>query len=123
MENVFSPPIGLERWTLTGIAKLVIISGNCPPLRKSELEYYAMLAKVATLPLILTDTNLDKCSSLYGKQVASPLDSVMNGLTDVLVRSSGLLVVNCSEWVCCRFKMAEIQILFPLNRNMHGVQI
>jgi large subunit ribosomal protein L30e len=28
------------------IAKLVIISGNCPPLRKSELEYYAMLAKV-----------------------------------------------------------------------------
>lgn len=31
---------------LTGIAKLVIISGNCPPLRKSELEYYAMLAKV-----------------------------------------------------------------------------
>jgi len=28
------------------VAKLVIISGNCPPLRKSELEYYAMLAKV-----------------------------------------------------------------------------
>ncbi len=28
-----------------GKAKLVIISGNTPPLRKSELEYYAMLAK------------------------------------------------------------------------------
>ncbi|CAG8507060.1 4801_t:CDS:2 [Paraglomus occultum] len=28
-----------------GKAKLVIISGNCPPLRKHELEYYAMLAK------------------------------------------------------------------------------
>ncbi|KAJ3091163.1 60S ribosomal protein L30 [Quaeritorhiza haematococci] len=28
-----------------GKAKLVIISGNCPPLRKSELEYYAMLSK------------------------------------------------------------------------------
>lgn len=26
-------------------AKLVLISGNCPPLRKSELEYYAMLSK------------------------------------------------------------------------------
>ncbi|KAJ1951721.1 60S ribosomal protein L30, partial [Dipsacomyces acuminosporus] len=25
--------------------KLVIISGNTPPLRKSEIEYYAMLAK------------------------------------------------------------------------------
>ena len=24
---------------------MVIISNNCPPLRKSEIEYYAMLAK------------------------------------------------------------------------------
>jgi ribosomal protein L30E len=33
---------------LTGcviVAKLVLIAGNCPPLRKSELEYYAMLSK------------------------------------------------------------------------------
>lgn len=28
-----------------GKAKLVLISGNTPPLRKSELEYYAMLSK------------------------------------------------------------------------------
>merc|ERR1712183_1201807 len=27
-----------------GKAKLIIISSNCPPLRKSEIEYYAMLA-------------------------------------------------------------------------------
>ena len=26
-------------------SKLVILSGNCPPLRKSEIEYYAMLSK------------------------------------------------------------------------------
>ena len=26
--------------------KLVIIANNCPPLRKSEIEYYAMLAKI-----------------------------------------------------------------------------
>lgn len=26
-------------------AKLVIISNNCPAVRKSEIEYYAMLAK------------------------------------------------------------------------------
>ncbi|KAL5715686.1 60S ribosomal protein L30 [Ranunculus cassubicifolius] len=26
--------------------KLIIISNNCPPLRKSEIEYYVMLAKV-----------------------------------------------------------------------------
>ena len=30
----------------TSKAKLIIISNNCPPLRKSEIEYYAMLAKV-----------------------------------------------------------------------------
>ncbi|KAK9454638.1 50S ribosomal protein L30e-like protein [Dipodascopsis uninucleata] len=29
-----------------GKAKLVIIAGNTPPLRSSELEYYAMLAKI-----------------------------------------------------------------------------
>lgn len=28
-----------------GKAKLVIISSNCPPLVKSELEYYSMLTK------------------------------------------------------------------------------
>ncbi|KAI4597554.1 hypothetical protein LQW54_012059 [Pestalotiopsis sp. IQ-011] len=28
-----------------GKAKLVIIAGNTPPLRKSELEYYSMLSK------------------------------------------------------------------------------
>jgi large subunit ribosomal protein L30e len=25
----------------------VLIAGNCPPLRKSELEYYAMLSKTS----------------------------------------------------------------------------
>ena len=29
----------------SGKAKLVIIAGNTPPLRKSELEYYSMLSK------------------------------------------------------------------------------
>ncbi|KAI5478951.1 60S ribosomal protein l30 [Pseudohyphozyma bogoriensis] len=29
----------------SGKSKLVLISGNCPPLRRSELEYYAMLSK------------------------------------------------------------------------------
>jgi ribosomal protein L30E len=29
----------------SGKSKLIIISGNCPPIRKSELEYYAMLSK------------------------------------------------------------------------------
>lgn len=31
----------------SGKAKLIIIAGNTPPLRKSELEYYSMLAKTS----------------------------------------------------------------------------
>ena len=35
-------------WDVCGTtAKLVLIAGNCPPLRKSELEYYAMLSKTS----------------------------------------------------------------------------
>eukprot|EP00186_Timspurckia_oligopyrenoides_P004437 CAMPEP_0182443740 /NCGR_PEP_ID=MMETSP1172-20130603/2390_1 /TAXON_ID=708627 /ORGANISM="Timspurckia oligopyrenoides, Strain CCMP3278" /LENGTH=110 /DNA_ID=CAMNT_0024639103 /DNA_START=33 /DNA_END=365 /DNA_ORIENTATION=+ len=29
----------------SGKAKLILIANNCPPLRRSEIEYYAMLAK------------------------------------------------------------------------------
>ena len=32
-------------YTCTSIAKLVVISSNCPPLRKSELLYLALLSK------------------------------------------------------------------------------
>lgn len=40
----------LEHWFLLqtlrqGKAKLIIVANNTPPLRKSEIEYYAMLAK------------------------------------------------------------------------------
>ncbi len=31
----------------SGKSKLIIIGSNCPPLRKSEIEYYAMLAKTS----------------------------------------------------------------------------
>lgn len=36
----------------TGKAKLIIIAANTPPLRKSELEYYAMLSKVRSSPIM-----------------------------------------------------------------------
>lgn len=28
-----------------GKSKLIVISSNCPPLRRAEVEYYALLAK------------------------------------------------------------------------------
>jgi len=53
----------------SGKAKLILISNNCPPLRKSEIEYYAMLAKTGVhhyqgsmcLPIIFHDTVLSGC--------------------------------------------------------------
>lgn len=44
---LFLPYFALHLMHRTSIAKLVLIAGNCPPLRKSELEYYAMLSKTA----------------------------------------------------------------------------
>merc|ERR1711936_852573 len=37
--------LGYKQTLKTGKSKLVIIANNTPPLRKSEIEYYAMLAK------------------------------------------------------------------------------
>jgi ribosomal protein L30E len=52
----------------------VIIANNCPPLRKSEIEYYAMLAKVGvhhyngseflTLNTMFTFQNLNDCVAI-----------------------------------------------------------
>ncbi|KAG9153590.1 hypothetical protein Leryth_008523 [Lithospermum erythrorhizon] len=45
--------------------KLILISNNCPPLRKSEIEYYAMLAKIGvhhyngTCPSFSAPDNVD----------------------------------------------------------------
>ena len=43
----------------SGKAKLVIIAANAPPLRKSELEYYAMLSK--TNVHHFAGNNVSKC--------------------------------------------------------------
>merc|ERR1711951_94255 len=37
--------LGYKKTLRNGKSKLVIIANNTPPLRKSEIEYYAMLAK------------------------------------------------------------------------------
>lgn len=65
----------------SGKAKLVIIAGNTPPLRKSELEYYSMLSKVilhcfgpgASRKSLIICT--DKCSSLRREQ-REPFSSI-----------------------------------------------
>merc|ERR1711924_355022 len=56
-------------------SKLVIISNNCPPLRKSEIEYYAMPAKCSVVHY--TGSNVDlgtACGKYYRCAVLSVTD-------------------------------------------------
>lgn len=50
----------------SGKAKLVLISSNCPPVRKSEIEYYAMLAKAGVHHYAGNNVDLGTaCGKLY----------------------------------------------------------
>ncbi|OLL25728.1 60S ribosomal protein L30-1 [Neolecta irregularis DAH-3] len=70
----------------SGKAKLVIISGNCPPLRKSELEYYAMLSKTSVHHYSGTNTDLGTaCGKLFRVGVLTVTDA---GDSDILVSAS-----------------------------------
>jgi large subunit ribosomal protein L30e len=60
-------------------SKLVIISSNTPPLRKSEIEYYAMLAKVDVVHYTGTNVDLGTACGKYFRvgsvSVVDPGDS------------------------------------------------
>ena len=46
--NLFPCPIGYKsaiKALRQGQSKLILISNNCPAIRRTELEYYAMLSK------------------------------------------------------------------------------
>merc|ERR1712142_488191 len=58
-----------------GKAKLVILANNCPALRKSEIEYYAMLAKTGVHHY--TGNNIElgtACGQFYRCSVLSVTD-------------------------------------------------
>ncbi|BFZ64933.1 60S ribosomal protein L30 [Saitoella coloradoensis] len=66
----------------SGKSKLIIIAANCPPLRKSEIEYYAMLAK--TNVHHYSGNNIDlgtACGKLFRVGVMSIQDA---GDSDIL---------------------------------------
>jgi large subunit ribosomal protein L30e len=61
---------------------MIIISNNCPPLRKSEIEYYAMLAKCSVHHY--TGSNIDlgtACGKYFRVSVLSVTDA---GDSDIL---------------------------------------
>lgn len=49
----------------SGKAKLIIMSSNTPPLRKSEVEYYAMLAKTGVHHYTGTNNDLGTACGKY----------------------------------------------------------
>merc|ERR1712086_1053616 len=65
-----------------GKAKLVLISANCPALRKSELEYYAMLAKCGVHHFVGSNNDL---GTACGKYFRTSVMSIINaGDSDIL---------------------------------------
>merc|ERR1712167_120034 len=59
-----------------GKAKLVLISSNCPALRKSELEYYAMLAKCGVHHFTGTNNELGTaCGNYFRTSVMAIMDA------------------------------------------------
>merc|ERR1712094_1280 len=58
-----------------GKSKLILISSNCPPLRKSEIEYYAMLAKTSVHHYSGNNITLGTaCGKMYRTSVLSITD-------------------------------------------------
>ncbi|KAL2407040.1 Large ribosomal subunit protein uL16A [Exophiala dermatitidis] len=70
----------------SGKAKLVIIAGNTPPLRKSELEYYSMLSKTNVHHFAGNNIELGTaCGKLYRCSTMAVLDA---GDSDILGAAS-----------------------------------
>merc|ERR1712065_72562 len=58
-----------------GKAKLIIIAQNCPPLRKSEVEYLAMLSKTGVHHYSGSNVELGTaCGKYYRTSILSILD-------------------------------------------------
>ncbi|KOS21440.1 60S ribosomal protein L30 [Escovopsis weberi] len=63
-------------------AKLIIIAGNTPPLRKSELEYYSMLSKTPIHHFSGNNIELGTaCGKLFRCSILAILDA---GDSDIL---------------------------------------
>ncbi|KAJ9141664.1 hypothetical protein NKR23_g7686 [Pleurostoma richardsiae] len=66
----------------SGKAKLVLIAGNTPPLRKGELEYYSMLSKAPVHHYAGTNIDLGvACGKLFRCSTMAVLDA---GDSDIL---------------------------------------
>ena len=70
-----------------GKSKLVVICNNTPPLRKSEIEYYAMLSKTGVHHYAGNNIDLGTaCGKLYRVSCLSITDP---GDSDIIKQTSG----------------------------------
>ncbi|KAL5718610.1 60S ribosomal protein L30 [Ranunculus cassubicifolius] len=65
------------------VGKLIIISNNCPPLRKSEIEHYDMLAKVGVHHFNGNNVDLGTACGKYFR--VSCLSIIDAGDSDIIV--------------------------------------
>jgi len=71
----------------TNKGKFIIIANNCPPLRRSEIEYYAMLAKVGVHHFNGNNVDLGTaCGKYYRVSCLSIMDP---GDSDIIKTVSG----------------------------------
>ncbi|GAM20370.1 hypothetical protein SAMD00019534_035450, partial [Acytostelium subglobosum LB1] len=66
----------------SGKSKLILISNNCPPLRRSEIEYYAMLSK--TNVHLYNGNNIDLGTGCGKKFRVSVMSITHEGDSDIL---------------------------------------
>ena len=73
-------------------AKLILISNNCPPIRKTEIEYYAMLSKTTvhhyggSKHLQLSTHTLSVCDNALGPLTSAATASFLPELHCMLIR-------------------------------------
>eukprot|EP01108_Squamamoeba_japonica_P001567 TRINITY_DN1676_c0_g1_i1.p3 TRINITY_DN1676_c0_g1~~TRINITY_DN1676_c0_g1_i1.p3 ORF type:complete len:112 (+),score=39.71 TRINITY_DN1676_c0_g1_i1:123-458(+) len=72
-----------------GKSKLVILCNNVPPLRKSEIEYYALLSKTPVYHFKGTNTELGTaCGKFFRVSMVSVLDGGDSDILESLPTSS-----------------------------------
>ena len=65
-------------------AKMILIASNCPPLRKSEVEYMAMLSKTMVHHYTGDNTELGTaCGKFFNASVMTIIDA---GDSDILAK-------------------------------------
>uniref|UniRef100_A0A453T2K8 Ribosomal protein eL8/eL30/eS12/Gadd45 domain-containing protein n=1 Tax=Aegilops tauschii subsp. strangulata TaxID=200361 RepID=A0A453T2K8_AEGTS len=78
--------------------KLIILANNCPPLRKSEIEYYAMLSKISVHHFHGNNVDLGTaCGKYYRVCCLSILDPGSSLLNSKLFAHLSFAGVTCTE--------------------------